>query len=124
MTTQANISQFEDNLSGTLTTTIAESATTSSVLDLTEGGLVLCGIFIPSSFTGTSLTFLASPSGADDTFVEVYSTTSGTALSYDITENTYCAIDPKDFAGIQYLQIVSGSTEGAARTLICALKGI
>lgn len=86
------------------------------------GGLVLCGILLPAAFTGTALTFeVCNTLGG--TYVPLNSTTSGTLLTYTVAQGTYCAIDPKDFQGVQYLKIKSGSSEGAARTLICSLKG-
>lgn len=86
------------------------------------GGMALCGILLPAAFTGTALTFEVS-SAIDGTFVPLKSTTSGTALSYTVAQGTYCALDPKDFQGVQFLKIKSGSAEGAARTLTCMLKG-
>ncbi len=86
-------------------------------------GFSLCGIIFPAAFTGTAVTFEAS-SAIDGTFVPVKSTTSGTALSYTVAQATYAAIDPKDFLGVSFLKIKSGSAEGAARTLLLALKGL
>jgi hypothetical protein len=85
------------------------------------GGGTLCGVFIPAGFTGSSISFLASQDGSN--FFPVHNTTSGALLSYSVTAGTYCAIDPKDFYGINFLQIVSASSEGATRTLYVALKG-
>lgn len=100
--------------------TILNTAQESSVVSC--GGFALCGIFLPAVFTGTALTFEAS-TAIDGTFVQVKSTTSGTALSYTVAQGTYCAVDPKDFQGIQFLKIKSGSSEGADRVLTCVLKG-
>lgn len=99
---------------------IAASGTKTGVINC--NGMALCGIKLPASFTGTALTFEMCDTAAG-TFVPVKNTASGTALSYTVAQGTYCAIDPKDFAGIQFLKIVSGSTEGSARTLVCSLKG-
>ncbi len=96
------------------------SQTKSAVMNC--GGRALCGIKLPAAFTGTALSFEMSEA-ADGTFVPVKSTTSGSALSYTVAQGTYCAIDPKDFQGINFLKIVSGTTEIAARSLICSLKG-
>lgn len=86
------------------------------------GGMTLVGIILPAAFTGTALTFEVSSSLAG-TYVPLCNTLSGTPLSYTVAQGTYCAIDPKDFQGIQFLKIKSGSNEGAARTLLCSLKG-
>jgi hypothetical protein len=120
---QYPLSAFLNGQPGTLlpnsSVTIASGQTTSPAIAC--GGLVLCGLFIPAGFTGTSISFLASQDGTN--FFPVKSTTSGTALSYTVAASTYAAIDPKDFQGINFLKIVSGSSEGAARQLYAALKG-
>lgn len=99
---------------------IANAGQESAAIDC--GGFALCGILLPASFTGTALTFEVSNT-IDGTFVALKSTLSGTALSYTVAQGTYAAIDPKDFQGVRFLKIKSGSTEGADRTLICSLKG-
>lgn len=98
---------------------IAASGTTTPAINL--GGFSLCGILLPAAFTGTALTFEASVDGTN--FFPVKSTTSGSALSYTVAQGTFAAINPQDFQGVQYLKIVSGSTESAARNLTLALKG-
>jgi hypothetical protein len=101
-------------------TTIASSAQASAAVNTL--GMALCGIILPATFTGTTITFQACDT-IDGTFVDVKSTTSGSALSYTVAQGTYVAIDPKDFQGIQFLKIKSGSTEGGSRALLLALKG-
>lgn len=86
------------------------------------GGMALCGILFPAAFTGTALTFEVSDA-IDGTFVPLKSTTSGSALSYTVAQGTYAAIDPKDFQGVQFLKVKSGTSEGALRTLKLSLKG-
>jgi hypothetical protein len=113
------LSGYQGNFNPAYAATIAISTQTSTAISC--GGLVLCGILLPAAFTGTALTFFASNDGTN--FFQIYNTTSGTALSYTVTQGTYCAIDPKDFQGVQYLKIKSGSSEAAARTLVCSLKG-
>lgn len=98
---------------------IANGQTVSAAIAL--AGLCLCGIHLPAAFTGTTLTFQASADGV--TYTAVKSTTSGTALSYTVAQGTFAAIDPKDFQGINYLKIVSGTAEGGARTLNIAVRG-
>lgn len=99
---------------------IANGAQESSAIDC--GGMTLVGILLPAVFTGTALTFETS-TAVDGTFVPIKTTTSGSLLSYTVAQGTYCALDPKDFHGIRFLKIKSGSAEGAARTLTCSLKG-
>jgi hypothetical protein len=116
----AYVEGYQGNFNPNLAAVISASTTTSAVINL--GGFTLCGIQIPAAFTGTALTFLVC-STATGTFVPLKTSTSGTSLSYTVAQGTYAAINPQDFYGVNYLQIVSGSTEGSARTLICSVKG-
>lgn len=109
-----------DGYSGTLEVIISSGQTESAILD--TGGSILCGVFIPASFTGTAISFETAETKAG-TYVPVAATTDGGTLTYTVAAGTYCAIDPKDTAGIQFLKIKSGSSEAADRTLACALKG-
>lgn len=99
---------------------ISASGTTSAAISM--NGFSLVGITTPAAFTGTTLTFTTSTTLAG-TYVPVNST-SGTAVSYTVTTSNYYAIEPKDFYGCAFIKIVSGSTEGSARTLVCSIKGI
>ncbi len=110
---------YSQQMNPALQVTLLSGGTKTPAINL--NGFTLCGIFLPATFTGTTLTFEASIDGV--TFVAVKSTTSGSALSYTVAQNTFAAIDPKDFQGIRYLKIVSGSTEGADRVLTLAVKG-
>lgn len=98
--------------------TIANSAQESSAI--TCNGLSLTGFFIPAAFTGTAITFEASPDGV--TYYPVVGIAG--ALSVTVTTSTYYAVDSKNFQGIAYLRLKSGTSEGGARTITCALKGI
>lgn len=88
---------------------------------ISTAGLSLCGILMPATFTGTALTFEACAT-ASGTFLPVYNAAG--ALSYTVAASRFIAIDPKDFQGIQFLKIKSGSSEGGVRTLVCSMKGI
>lgn len=101
-------------------TTIAASGATSAAIQL--GGAVPVGVYLPATFTGTTLTFTACDT-LGGTYLVLKSTTSGTSLSYTVAQGTYVALDPKDFHGVNFLKIVSGSTEGSTRTLKIATKG-
>ncbi len=114
------LSGWQGNFNPALAAVIASSGTKTAAVHL--GGMALCGIQFPATFTGTTVTFEASFDGV--TFVALKSTTSGSALSYTVAQGTFAAIDPKDFQGVNYLKVVSGSTEGAARTLQLAVKGL
>ena len=102
------------------TATIAASGTTSAEIDLS--GATLCGIYIPASFTGTSIAFQAS-STSGGTFVSVRDG-AGSALSKTVAAGQYIKLDPADFAGVRFLKIVSGSTEGAERILTLAARPV
>lgn len=100
--------------------TISASGTTTGIINL--HGFTLTGILLPTTFTSTTLTFLVSVDGTN--FYPLKTTASGTSLSYTVAQGTYAALNPVDFYGVHYLEIVGGSTEGSARTLTLALKGI
>jgi hypothetical protein len=101
-----------------LSVEIEEGQTESAIIDCS--GFVLCGVMLPAAFTGTVLTFLASTTESGP-FQPVYN--SSGQVSYAVAQGEYIAIDPKDFHGVAFLQIVSGSSEAALRTLTCSLKG-
>lgn len=86
-------------------------------------GLTLVGIMLPATFTGTSITFEASDA-VDGTFVVVKAGTGGSSLSYTVAQNTWVALDPKDFYGLNFIKIVSGGNETADRTIVLSLKGL
>lgn len=85
------------------------------------GGFVLCGVKIPAAFTGTALTFEMCDT-AGGTYVPVNGI-DGTPISYVVAQGNYYAIDPKNFHGINFLKIKSGSSEGADRALVVSMKG-
>lgn len=100
--------------------TIASGQGTSAAIP--TSGLSLVGIQLPAAFTGTALTFLASLDGT--TYQPIYSTISGTALSYTVAQGHYASIDPAPFQGAKFIKLVSGSSEGADRAFSIALKGL
>lgn len=100
---------------------IANAAQESSAIQ--TNGLSLCGILMPAAFTGTALTFEACDT-VGGTYLPVYAAAGASVLSYTVAASRYIVIDPRDFQGVQFLKIKSGSAEGGARTLICSLKGI
>lgn len=111
---------YQGILQAPATLTIPASGTTSNALYLK--GFELSGILLPATFTGTAVSFLASYDGTN--FYPLKTTTAGTTLSYTVTQNTFAAIAPADFAGVLYLKIVSNATEAAARTLKLSIRGI
>lgn len=49
---------------------------------------------------------------------------SNALVSMTVAQNRAYAVDPKNFQGVYFLKVKSGSAEVAARTLILSLKGI
>lgn len=98
--------------------TIAASATTSGEIDLS--GTTLCGIFIPSGFQGTSITFQVAPESGG-TFV-VMKDGAGSTVTKTCAASQFLKIDPADFAGVQFMKIVSSATESAERILTLAAR--
>ncbi len=99
---------------------ISASGTTSNAIDL--GGTALCGVYIPSGFQGTSITFQAA-TAIDGSFVAVKGK-DGQNISATVAASQYTALDPADFAGVRFLKIVSGTTESAQRTLKLAARPV
>lgn len=97
----------------TFTATIANGQTASGAVDMNTHAL--CGMFIPSSFTGTTITFQTALTLAG-TYVSVRDG-AGSALSKTVAQGQYIPLDPADFAGIRFLKIVSGSAEGGERVV-------
>ncbi len=117
----AVFTNYSGNLVTQVTATIANGQTTSSLISLK--GYSLVGIQTPAALTGTAITFsVCDSTGA--TCVPLKVTTSGTALSQTVTTSSYYAIDPAATYGVAYLKLVSGSSEGGARTLTVSLKGL
>lgn len=102
---------------GTRTVTIASGQTVSGAVSL--GGASLVGIITPAALTGTTLTFQASADGT--TYVPVY-TTAGVAASVTVAASRYTAVPPTTIPGAPYLKVVSGSAEGADRTITLVVQ--
>lgn len=95
------------------TATIANGQTKSGAVDL--GGRTLQGIFTPGALTGTALTFEAAPT-ADGTYVPVRKE-DGSAYTLTVAASRYTRVDATLFAGLRFIKVVSGSSEGAERVL-------
>lgn len=99
--------------------TIANTATASGAIDLM--GATLCGIHLPAAFTGTSLSFTVATAGGG-----TYQTLqrNGSDYSVPVAQGKYVSLDPAIFAGVQFIKIISGSAEGADRTLNLAVRPV
>jgi len=100
------------NLRLTDTVTIASSGTVSTSLTL-ENGRIPLAVITPAALTGTALTFNVSNDGA--TFTPLYY--ESTAYSLTTSTSRYHALNRVAFEGVKYLQVVSGSAEGASRII-------
>ena len=96
---------------------ISENATDSLAVDV--AGTTPVGVYTPSTITSSSITFKASHDGS--TFVPVENGSGGN-LSKTVSGGEYIPLDPADFAGIQHLKIICGSSEAADRTFKLALR--
>ena len=72
-------------------------------------GRVLCGIFIPASWTTANITFqgCSTPGG---TYVDVYDTSGSELTLTGAASSVYLAVDPINFYGINHLKVRSGTT--------------
>lgn len=102
----------------TISATIANAATTTAAIDL--AGTSLVAIQFPAAFTGTSVTFQASTtlSGTYQAVIDG----SGTTLTKTVVAARYMVLDPLEFAGIQFIKIVSSASEAAQRDLIIVTR--
>jgi hypothetical protein len=100
------------------TLTIANGATTSDFCNAAMWAMF--GLIMPAAFTGTTLTFTVcnTPAGTYQALYDVsnatVSLTVAVSRSYDL---------PAELSAWPYFKIVSGSAEGAARSLIIVKKG-
>ena len=97
--------------------TISSGQTASSSVDLLGRGLV--GMILPAAFTGATITFQMSTDNS--TFYAIYNT-SNTQLSATVTQGRAYFFTPGDFIAARYLKLVSGSAEGADRTITLIMR--
>lgn len=95
--------------------TIAVSGTTSGTIDC--DGDTLCGVFLPSTFDGTALSFTVCDT-AGGTYVPLHS--DGAALSLTVAASTYVALDPSVFAGVRHVKFVA-SAQSTTDTILTAV---
>jgi hypothetical protein len=95
------------------TVTIPSSGTTSSTLTL-EASRVPIAIVTTSALTGTSMTFLASADGV--TYSPVYNEATLYSVGVGTAASRHVGLARQPMEGVRFFQIVSTSTETAART--------
>src|SRR4051812_41268875 len=100
-----------------LTATIAVNGTTSSAVDLS--GCTLVGLFIPSTFDGTTLTVTASTT-LGGTYIPVQvDHTSASAYTITTTASQYVPLSNLAIpAGLEFIKLVAGSTQTSTSTAI------
>jgi hypothetical protein len=102
------------------TATITVGGTTSGEVDL--HGCELCGVFLPPTFDGTTLTITASPTSGG-TFVTVENgaaspanvTLTGSAASKYVP---LAAADRDAVRGLRFIKLVTGSTQTTTDTIL------
>ena len=106
-----NVNQFQQSIIEPIQATIAISTTDSDAINLQ--GTTIAGIYIPSVFTGTAISFKASYDG-----INYFNISDGTAIvSATVTGGQYIALSPIVFYGVRELKIVSNAAEAAERIL-------
>ena len=76
---------------------------------------------MPASFTGSSISFQTSASQTG-TYQAIQ--VNGNDLSVTASAGKYIALSPADFAGVQFLKLVSSSAEAAGRTLTLSVRTV
>ena len=99
-----------------LTATIASGQTVGVAFDTEKATLV--GLQFPT-MTGTTMTFQVS---ADNTTYTALKDTAGASVSITIASTTAISIDRAVFQGWRWIKLVSGSAEGAARSIIAVMR--
>ena len=103
------------------TFTIANGEQTSGELSMGLGQLL--GLFMPGTFTGTAITFLASDTSGG-TFVDVYDVGGASAYSLTVAAGRFVPVDPRVFVGFAFIKIKSGSAEGGARSVKASVRPV
>jgi hypothetical protein len=102
------------------TLTIAVGQTTTQAIDL--GGASLVGIITDANITGTEISFTVS-NDLNGTYVP-YKTNTDTPAVKDVkvavaaTTAQWYGVNATDFAGIQYIKLVSGTTQAGSDSVI------
>lgn len=98
---------------------VSEDASNSTGVH--TNGLLLSGIVLPATMTGTAITFDFSFDG--NTWVDVVET-DGTEVSYTVTAGDVVRVDPSGwaFATAGFIRVSSGSTEAADRQIQLIFK--
>ena len=82
----------------------------------------LVGLYTPGTITSTAITFTASNDGS--TYVAVRDVAGASAYSATVAASYYVPLDPRVFAGAQWVKLVPGSSEASARSVTCVLRPV
>jgi len=80
----------------------------TDIIDLQ--GTALLSIYIPTGFTGNSLSFKVDSNLTSDNLKQ-FKASDGTEVNMAVTPDTCIGIVPIDFAGVRFLQIVSNVSQ-------------
>lgn len=101
--------------------TITTGGTTSTALDLR--GKVACGLYMPGTFDGATVSYtVATVSGGS---YQELQDGAGNKVTTTVSAGKYVRLDPNVFAGIQFIKVVSASSEttgGTDRTITIHCK--
>jgi hypothetical protein len=105
-----------------LVATIAADGDKTSVIDCR--GFTLYALELPSGFEGTSITFEATLSDADDATYVPVTDDAGNTYTVLVGESEVVILDVQKMAGLRKLKIVSSATETAEREIRCGLRAV
>lgn len=103
-----------------ITVTILSGATTSDEAAM-PAGATLIAVGTPAALTSTALTFTAA-TVSGGTFKAVYD--ESTAYSLTVSTSRHVAVKPSVFAGVKFLKVVGGSSEGADRSITLVVRNV
>jgi len=101
-------------------TTVSSTGAAGSSLPVQLGGFELTGIQLPATLTSTALSFKAS-SVLGGPYQTLYN--SSGAVSYTVAGGRFLTINPSDFAGTPFIEIVLGSAESSDKQFSLSLRG-
>ena len=91
----------------------------TGVVDLV--GCTLVGIYMPTEFTGTEMTFLAVD---DEGVTRVVNDGAGNDLTKTVAANKMVILNPADFAGVKKVIIRASTSQAAARKFQIAMREV
>jgi len=108
---------YQPIISNNLTATIASGGTQSGVVDLS--GCTLCGIYIPSTFDGTTLTVQTSPT-VDGTYVNAQASSSAsTVYTITVAASQYVPLENLSVgAGWRFIKFTAGTSQSTTDTIL------